>query len=65
MSCTFARQVVHDIKIVSNLPALTVEEKLPSAVSDAALRAPEEIQVRQPMFLVRFKGHPYIKLCYC
>ncbi|GBN76025.1 U3 small nucleolar ribonucleoprotein MPP10 [Araneus ventricosus] len=40
------KPAVPDIKIVSNLPAVTVEEVAPTSYSDGALLAPEEIKKR-------------------
>ncbi|EFA08288.1 U3 small nucleolar ribonucleoprotein protein MPP10 [Tribolium castaneum] len=49
------KPAVPDLKIISNLPAISVEEVVPTAVSDATLLAPEEIQKKPKGDLVGVK----------
>ena len=52
LSCNVC-QVIPDVKVVSNLPALSLEETIPSAVSDATLLAPQEVEVGHERSYVR------------
>jgi len=47
-------QVVPDVKVVSNLPALIMEETIPAAVSDATMLAPQEVEVCHGCSYIRY-----------
>lgn len=52
--CIFIVQAAPEVTIVNNLPAILVEEIVPSTVNDSTLLAPEEIHVEKLRFRFRF-----------
>ena len=49
-------EAIQDIQVIANVPAIVVEEKVPTAISDAARLAPEEVY-RKPMVVAAVWSH--------
>lgn len=58
MSGDVGQQPKADVKIRSNLPAVTLEEAIPDTATDATLLAPQEVQGKDINIITSFPKPP-------